>query len=102
MTAKKNPQQQKVPRVGEQIYVPTALHLSRGRDDVQGGKAKVTAVSAGISAGKPVHFVSVEEHPASSYNWEEYLAKQQAELEKEFGNKRAHPDPDDDPQFNEP
>ena len=90
-----------LPKVGEDIYVQTALHLSHGHDDVVGGLARVKSVSLGMSAGKQVHFVSVEEIPGR-FNWEQHLALEQDALKKRFGKSRAHRDPDDDPEFNEP
>ena len=89
-----------LPKVGDDIYVPSALHLSRGRDDVMGGLAKVTSVSKDMSGGEQVHFISVKEIP-SGFNWEQYLALMQDDLKKEFGKNRARPDPDDRPEFNE-
>ena len=87
------------PKVGQDIYVRTALYLSHGADDVIGGLAKVTELSKGISAGKSVTYVEVKEHPGHSYNWE-LLALEQKALKKKFGKKRAHPDPDNDPEMN--
>lgn len=90
-----------IPKVGDEIYVPTSLYLGHGRDDVEGGLAKITSVKPGISAGKTVSFVTVAEHPGVSYNLE-FLAPQQEKLKEEFGNNRAHPDPDYREEFNEP
>lgn len=87
------------PKVGDDIYVPTALHLSRGSDDVMGGLAKVVSVGVEMSGGEQVHFVSVEEVPGF-FNWEQGLASKQKELKKRFGKNRAHPDPDDHPSAN--
>lgn len=83
----------KVPRVGDKIYVETHLYISHGADDVVGGVATVESVEIGVSAGDPTPFVSVVEHPGNSYNWE-MLAERQAALKKEFGQQKAHPDPD--------
>ncbi len=91
-----------LPKVGNDIYVPSALHLSRGRDDVVvGGLARVKPVSKQMSGGEQVHFISVKEIPGG-FNWEQHLALMQDELKKEFGKNRAYPDPDDCPEFNEP
>lgn len=90
-----------LPKVGDDIYVPSALHLSRGRDDVVGGLARVKSVSRHMSGGEQVHFISVNEIPCD-FNWEQHLALMQAELKREFGKNRAYPDPDDNPEFNEP
>lgn len=90
-----------LPQVGDEIYVDTRLHVYRGKDDVLGGLATVMSVSDGKSAGLPVHFVSVKEHPGNNYNWEGYLAPEQDRLKKEFGNERARPDPDMRSEFND-
>lgn len=80
-----------VPEVGDKIYVDSSFSISNGSSDVVGGLATVTKVDKedyGI-------FVSVKEHPGHSYNWE-ILAENQNELRKEFGSKKAYPDPDID------
>lgn len=91
-----------LPKIGDDIYVPTAGSMSHGTDDRVGGLAKVKMVKPGISAGETVHYVTTEEFPQVSYNWEGNLAGQQEKLKKQFGNNRAYPDPDDRPEFNEP
>jgi hypothetical protein len=65
-----------------------------------GGLATVTAVTQLSGHKDGVHFIRVKEHPGNNYNWEEDLALRQEELKKKFGDKRAHPDPDDRPEFN--
>ncbi len=89
-----------VPKVGDQIYVRTSLHMSHGEDDVVGGLATVMAVSEGTSKGQPAVFVSVHEHPGYSYNWA-LLSQEQAALAAEFGTARAHEAPDHRPEFND-
>ena len=84
-----------LPFVGSTIYVPTQLYLSRGRDDVQGGKAKVKSVE--VKHG--TMWVSVEELPGRSYNWA-VLSRDQGELKARFGDQVARPDPDNDPDSN--
>ena len=91
-----------LPKVGDDIYVPTELFLSHGRDDRRGGLAKVKKVEPGMSAGKTVHYVTTEEFPNLQHNWEGYLAEQQDRLKEEFGDQRAYCDPDDRKEFNEP
>jgi hypothetical protein len=81
------------PKVGQIIYVPSALYIDHGEDDRQGGRAKVTKVTTAISAGKPTPFVTVEPFPATSFNWD-VLAAEQAALRKEYGRRKARPDPD--------
>lgn len=90
-----------LPKVGEDVYVPSALHLSHGCDDVVGGLARVKSVSTGVSRGEQAHFISVIEIPGG-FNWEHHLALQQDKLKREFGENRAYPNPDYRPEFNEP
>lgn len=87
-----------VPKVGDEIYVPTSRYLSHGVDDKVGGLATVKSVR--FSKGSNTHFVAVNE-VSGEYNWENYLASRQKELEEMFGNQRAFPDPDDRPEFNQ-
>ncbi len=87
------------PGVGDEIYVDTALHLHHGRDNVRGGRARVVAVNHGYHGLKGV-LVEVAEHPGDLYNWE-LLGPRQRDLEREFGDQRARPDPDLRPEFNE-
>jgi hypothetical protein len=90
---------QKVPTVGSKIYVGSSASLFHGCTDVAGGLATVARVKAGISDGKPTHYVEVKEHPGHSYNWK-YLAKKQSELRKRFMGQKAKEDPDLRPEFN--
>jgi len=85
-------------KVGDKIYVGSSFHMSRGSDDVVGGLATVTNIKEDISAGKPALFVSIKEHPGKAYNWE-ILSEKQEELKKQFGKRKAHPDPDIDRPF---
>lgn len=86
----------KVPKVGSDIYVSSSFSISNGSSDVVGGLGKVKNVECGISGGQPCIFIEVVEHPGRSYNWSQILLKEQAKLKKEFGKKRAYPDPDID------
>jgi len=78
-------------KVGDNIYVRNSFHISRGSDDVVGGLAEVTEVKTEYGSV----WVSVKEHPGHSYNWDS-LKDEQEGLKKEFGDKRAYPDPDVD------
>ena len=88
------------PSPGDEIYVETYLHLSHGIDDVRGGRATVTRVQIDTVGGRNVPFVEVAEDPGSLYNWE-HLAEKQTDLAAQFGARRARPDPDARPQFND-
>lgn len=87
------------PSVGDEIYVDTALFLHRGRDDVVGGRARVTKVHNGYHGMEGI-FVEVAEQPGDLLNWED-VGTRQAELAHEFGDRRARPDPDLRPEFND-
>lgn len=75
-------------KVGDDMYIPSAMYISRGSDDRVGGLAEIKSID---SKG----MVSFKEIPGVSYNYE-YLLKEQDKLKKEFGNSRAYPDPDID------
>ena len=89
-----------VPKVSQDIYVPSEFYLSHGRDDKIGGLAKVVSVAARKSNGKKTIFICVKEFPEMTYSWN-CLALQQDKLKKHFGSKRARHDPDFRPEFNE-
>lgn len=74
-----------LPKVGDDIYLPGAWYIDHGEDDKAGGLAEVVKVEK--------EMVGVKEFPGSSYNWG-YLRDNQEKWKKEYGNNRAHPDPD--------
>ena len=90
-----------LPKVGDDIYLPTVGYLSHGVDDFRGGLCKVIKVKEGTSAGEKTHYVTVAERPSTSYNWE-FLAVKQDELKAEFRENRGHADPDYSPECNPP
>jgi len=59
------------PQIGQEIYIPSSKYISHGRDDIAGGLAIITEVKEGGSACK--WFVSVEEVPGVSYNYEKLM-----------------------------
>ena len=81
------------PKLHEDVYVPTSLYIDHGRDDVRGGLAQIIKIKDDEKSGINSIFVYTAEHPRVGYNWSS-LMNQQEKLEKEFGNKRAYPDPD--------
>ena len=85
----------KIPKVGQKIYVDSHYYISHGSDDDEGGIATIESIKESISGGKKCIFVTVKEHPGSSYNWE-FLSEKQSALKKEFGKRKAHPCPDID------
>ncbi len=82
-----------VPKVGQMIYVGSAFYIDHGEDDRVGGLAKVKAIKLSMSGGKMMPFVTVEEFPETSFNWE-FLEREQDKLKKEFGLKQAYRSPD--------
>lgn len=92
------------PVKGQDIYVPTSLHVYRGKDDFIGGLATISEVI--INPKLPEGHVNqimikIEEEPNTQYNWKLLLEKQER-LKERFGDKRAHPDPELREQFNQP
>lgn len=90
-----------LPRVGDKMYVPSQLHLTHGRDDFAGGVCTVAEVRHDMSKGRLVTFVTVKEDPDAWYNWDGYLAPNQAEWRAEYGDRPGGPAPDFRPEFNE-
>jgi hypothetical protein len=87
------------PKVGDEIYVPSAFYLSHGRDDFVGGLARVAAVKLDELGGSTGYWVEVEERPGRQYNWD-WLGPQQGKLRAEYKDERAHLDPDMRREFN--
>jgi hypothetical protein len=86
----------KEPKIGDKIYVGSAMYLSHGRDDFAGGLATISKIerSKTLPTDHPNYmFVSIKERPSASYNWKHLLAEQ-SRLKKEYKGKVAHPDPD--------
>jgi hypothetical protein len=77
------------PKPGDVIYIPGALYIDHGEDDVAGGMATVSEVETKYGST----FVSVAEVPGRGYNWAS-LREQQDRLAEEYKDRRAHPDPD--------
>ena len=85
-----------IPKIGDIIYIGSEASLWHGRDDIQGGKAKIISVNGD---GDNVWIV-VEEFSDSSYNWK-HLKDDQDKLREKFGDSFARPNPDFRPEFNE-
>jgi hypothetical protein len=91
------------PKINEQIYVPTSLHVYRGFDDYIGGLATITDIEYKKHLPKDHYnycFVEINNIKGSTYNWN-YLLEQQESLKEQFGNQVAYPDPDLRPEFND-
>lgn len=83
-----------VPKVGQDIYVPSSFYLSRGRDDFRGGRCEVSKVE--WDEQQQNHVVCIVERPSHGYYWESSLRDQQKKLAEEYGDERGRPDPDPD------
>lgn len=91
------------PKIGQQIYVPSAMYVYRGADDFAGGLATIDKIEHSKHLPKDhVNYtmVTIKERPNTSYNWKSLLEKQEY-LAKEYAGKIAHPDPDLRPDFND-
>ena len=74
-------------KIGDDIYIPSAMYISRGSDDRVGGLAKIIKIDT--------NSVTVDTFPNISFGYDNLLS-QQEELKKTFGENRAYPDPDID------
>ena len=83
-----------VPKAGQEIYVPSAWYLSRGRDDICGGKAKVERTEFKFHT-RWVYVVGI----SKGFNWA-IIGEDQAKMADEYGEQQAHPCPDDHPSAN--
>lgn len=88
-------------KVGDKIYVPSSFYCSHGVDDFVGGIATIAHVELGKSAGQDRTFISIVERPGHSYNWDEYLAPAQSQLQRKYQDQIAYPDPDYSPSSNQ-
>lgn len=84
------------PRAGDDVYVPTSLHLTHGEDDFCGGLCRVVVVRE----LQGLLYVEVDEDPGTLHSWA-YLEPLQDELRARFRDERGRPDPDQRPEFNE-
>lgn len=85
--------------MGEPIYIPTSLHVYRGRDDFEGGLCVVNRIEMGKSAGKPTFFIGIKETVGVLYNWE-HLISNQEEWTKEYAGRKGRRNPDFRSEFN--
>ena len=86
----------KKPIIGSKIYVESRFYISHGSDDYCGGLATITGASKSMSGGEMEWFIDVN-GGEQNYNYAMLIEKGvQERLKKEFGKKKAHPDPDID------
>lgn len=93
-----------IPKIGDEIYVPSSCYVYRGEDDFEGGLAIISKIEYSDHLPKN-HFnytmVGIKERPNTMYNYKVLLEKQ-AELKTVYEGKIAHADPDLRPEFNQP
>jgi len=87
---------QDMPVIWQEIYLDSALYMSRWRDDFMWGRATINMVKKDEDG--TVRF-SVVEKPGTTMNWSGHRRKQK-ELKERFWDQRARPDPDYRPEFN--
>ena len=83
------------PSIGDSIYVPTNWYLDYGKDDFLGGVATVSVVVE--EDGKT--YIGIQERPDWLYHLD-FLLKNQDIYRANFGDRKARPDPDLDPESN--
>ena len=88
-----------LPKIGQDVYIPTALYLGHGVDDFRGGLCRIRKIEFGKSAGKECICIEVEENLGTFYNWK-LLQEKQKKLAKEYGKRRGYQDPDYRPEMN--
>ncbi len=88
------------PEIGQDVYLPSELYLSHGRDDFRGGLCRIVGISRDVVSSAEHPFVEVAERPGHWYSWQS-LMDEQDRLRDEHGDRRGHPDPDRRPEFNE-
>jgi hypothetical protein len=76
------------PKIGDEIYIPSAAYIDHGADDRRGGLTTVKQVYV----RNDIAFVSVKEVPGI-FNYK-HLLEQQDKLKLQYGTERARPDPD--------
>jgi hypothetical protein len=81
------------PKVGDYVYIDPG-------HDRYGGRAKITSVESGMSAGEKVLFVGFAGITCMKFNWE-ILFKEQEKLKKLYGDEMAKPDPSPDNDFDD-
>ena len=81
-------------KINEDIYVPTSLYLSHGRDDFVGGLCQIYKIwKETLKSGKEIIWCEVVERQGWHYNMDG-LIEEQEKHEVEYGERRGHPQPD--------
>ena len=87
----------KIPEIGDKLYLPTQLHISRGEDDIFGGIAEISFVE--ISKYLPIEHINAImvkfKGFSQSHLWNyKLLLEKQKEYSIKYADKIAKPDPD--------
>jgi len=79
-----------LPKVGDEIYIPTSLYIGHGEDDVLGGLATISKVKLNMKCSNEFNriFVDINEVNGHSYNWK-FLMKNQEKYKEMYGDKIA-------------
>ena len=80
------------PNVGDWIYVPTRISISRGWDDIMGGAAQVIEVRDEPRINGGTQLIRVAQVERGFY-WNN-LSYEQSALREQHGPQLARPDPD--------
>lgn len=100
---KNNPKFPEIVEPGDIVYLPTELHLSRGVDDISGGKARVFKVDTeanNLKKDAPGDYLLKLEGFSAPYYWKNDLKQQQQKLREKFNFKWARESPDFRPEYN--
>ena len=85
-----------IPKIGNLMYVNSAMYIGHGEDDRRGGLATIESMKSERSGsgydGKASWFVAFQEIDGH-FNYQ-LLLNSQEELKKEYGSSFAHADPD--------
>ncbi len=82
--------------IGDKLYIPGVMYISRGEDDIAGGIATVKKIKEDNNLPKNhtnKYFAEFEEIPNRSFNLT-MLLRRQEELSKKYAGEIAKPDPD--------
>ncbi len=92
-----------LPKIGDIIYIDSALYLGHGVDDFEGGLSEIAYIKRRRGPDKQWEIkYKIEIEPSTTYYCSlKSFFDGQDELRKKFGDKHAHPNPDIDPRFND-
>lgn len=86
----------KKPKKGDKLYIPSAYHISRGEDDVDGGLATIDYIEYSTTLPADDYnaiMVGFEEVQGTAYNYR-WLLEEQEKLAVKYKDQIATPNPD--------